>query len=271
MERRNSRIRYPANGPLPWFESHISDLMQKMDWMPKREWDALARGEIAKLDRLGEVMRNTKMDYYQAERQVYGDKSGYYAALDKEISEKIARLEKKIGRKKEAGGERKRAATISETNFPERNFYLEGELTSAMKDRLEGIGFKRLKVSPFGDTGAAYYFVRTRYNESKEHAFFCFLIESELKKRGGSPEMFINNGPDLEFSHNDRTYCIDVETGTNLARDKERVTRKFGRYRVDYYCSYIFVTSKKLKHKYNKYGVVLTRASLLKALDEIMK
>ena len=62
----------------------------------------------------------------------------------------------------------------------DRNFYLERELARAQREELLGRGYKRLKTSPFGDSGASYYLVNKRWNESAEHAFFCYLIESEL-------------------------------------------------------------------------------------------
>ena len=153
----------------------------------------------------------------------------------------------------------------------DKNLYLERELSEAQRGELERRGYKRLKTSAFGDSGASYYLVNKRWNESKEHAFFCFLIESELRKRGKEAELFVNNGPDVVFEHKGRRYCFDVETGTNLARDKGKVARKFGCYAQEYHCSYIFVTKKKLKHKYRKYGRVVTRASLLQALNGTLK
>jgi hypothetical protein len=78
--------------------------------------------------------------------------------------------------------------------------------------------------------------------------------------------LFVNNGPDIVFKHKKKDYCIDVETGTNLVRDREKVERKFEQYARDYYRSYIFVTKKKFKHQYKRYGIVITRASLRKAL-----
>ena len=152
----------------------------------------------------------------------------------------------------------------------DENFYLEGKLSCGQREELLGRGYERLKTSVFGDSGASYYLVRVRWNESALHAFFCFLIEDELKKRGKATELFVNNGPDVVFEHKGRAYCFDVETGTNLARDKGKVARKFGYYAHEYYRSHIFVTSKKLKHKYKRYGIVITRASLLKALTGIL-
>lgn len=152
-----------------------------------------------------------------------------------------------------------------------KHFYLERKLSKGQREELERRGYKRLKTSAFGDAGASYYLVNKRWNEGSLHAFFCFLIEDELRKMGKEPELFVNDGPDIVFEHEGQSYCIDVETGTNLARSKEKVERKFERYRQMYYRSFILVTKKKLKHRYRKYGIVLTRASLLKALNGTLK
>ena len=151
----------------------------------------------------------------------------------------------------------------------DKSVYLERELSKQQRSELEERDYKRLKISAFGDSGASYYLVKPRWNEGKEHAFFCFLIEAELKKRGKRAELHINDGPDVVFGHKGHRYCIDVETGTNIARSREKVERKFGYYARDYYRSYIFVTKKKLKYKYGRYGIVVTRATLKKVLKSI--
>ncbi|MCX6771891.1 MAG: hypothetical protein NTX79_07600 [Candidatus Micrarchaeota archaeon] len=151
----------------------------------------------------------------------------------------------------------------------DKNVYLERKLSKQQRDELAEREYKRLKISAFGDSGASYYLVKPRWNEGKEHAFFCFLIEAELKKRGKRAELHVNDGPDVVFKHNGHRYCIDVETGTNIARSREKVERKFGYYARDYYRPYIFVTKKKLKYKYSRYGIVVTRAKLKKVLKSV--
>ena len=184
------------DAPPLWVEKHLDDILCKKFFMPKEEWNRLARDEVDLLDKFAELVCSGGMDYAHAERAVYGDKSKYYEAAEKEIEKQIRGLEKETEIRKE---EAKREAVLKAEGFPSRNYYPESELTQKLKDKLITSGYKRLKTSPFGDTGAAYYFVRPRYNESKEHAFFCYLIEDELKKRGIEPEMYINDGPDVVF------------------------------------------------------------------------
>ena len=150
-----------------------------------------------------------------------------------------------------------------------KNFYLESRLNYGQKEALFAQGYKRLKISPYGDSGAAYYWVKTRYNESKEHAFFCYLIEKELRKHTKEIDLFVNNGPDVIVRYSGNVYAFDVETGKNLIRKPEQTKEKFEGYKEDYYCSYIFVTSKALKHKYHRMGIVITRSTFRKIIAEI--
>ncbi len=148
-------------------------------------------------------------------------------------------------------------------------FLPEKNLTHEEKEALFAQGYKRLKVSPYGNSGATFYWVRTRYNESKEHAFFCYLIRAELQKYTRDIEMCTNNGPDVVVRHAGKSYCFDVETGKNLVRKPDWIKKKFLRYKNDFHRSYIFVTNKTLKRKYKKMGIVITRSTFRKTFADI--
>jgi hypothetical protein len=150
-----------------------------------------------------------------------------------------------------------------------RNFYVERKLSHKEKEALFAQGYTRLKTSPYGDSGAAYYWVKTRYNESKEHAFFCYLIEKELRKYTKQVELFVNNGPDVIVRHGGNVYAFDVETGKNLIRKPEETRIKFERYKGEYFRSYVFVTNKTLKRTYQSMGIVITRATFKKTISDI--
>jgi hypothetical protein len=150
-----------------------------------------------------------------------------------------------------------------------RNFYIERKLSHKEKEALFAQGYSRLKASPYGDSGAAYYWVKTRYNESKEHAFFCYLIEKELRKYTKQVELFINSGPDVIVRHAGNVYAFDVETGKNLVRKPEDTMIKFEKYKSEYHRSYIFVTRKALKRKYQSMGLVITRSTFKKIISDI--
>ena len=151
----------------------------------------------------------------------------------------------------------------------ENKLYAEKTLPWARREFLFAKGYKRLKISPYGASGAAYYWVQPRYNESKEHAFFCYLIQAEVQRYTKKLELHVTGGPDVVFSHAGKEYCFDVETGSNAVRNPVMLKRKFARYREKYARSFVLVTSKKLKYRYAKYGEVVTRSTLKKTIHSV--
>ncbi|MFZ5500918.1 MAG: hypothetical protein ACOY58_03280, partial [Candidatus Micrarchaeota archaeon] len=147
----------------------------------------------------------------------------------------------------------------------------ERKLTHWEKEALFAQGYKRLKTSPYGISGASYYWVKTRYNESKEHAFFCYLIEKELRRYTKEVELFVNSGPDVIARHAGKVYAFDVETGKNLIRKPDGTREKFKCYKEEYHRSYIFVTHKSLKRKYRRMGIVVTRSTFRKTISDIFE
>ena len=154
---------------------------------------------------------------------------------------------------------------------PEPGFYVERELKHEEKEKLFAKGYKRLKISPYGTSGAAYYWVKPRYNESKEHAFFCYLVEAEVKKYAKELKTNVTYGPDVEFEAYGRKYCVDVETGTNTERNPAFLNKKFAYYNKEFARVFILVTNKKLKYSYKRFGTVLTRSTFRKAIEELFQ
>ena len=204
----------------------------------------------------------------QMSRQIEEDRKRHEMALELERlrskeARQIAEARKTPIKEEEVVEEPEEEFTLN------RNFYLERKLSHKEKEALFAQGYSRLKTSPYGDSGAAYYWVKTRYNESKEHAFFCYLIEKELRKYTKQVELFINSGPDVIVRHAGNVYAFDVETGKNLVRKPEDTRIKFEKYKSEYYRSYIFVTRKALKRKYQSMGVVITRSTFKKIISDI--
>jgi len=153
-----------------------------------------------------------------------------------------------------------------------KDCYLEKTLTLKEREELFARRYARLKISPDGKSGAAYYWIRKRYNESKEHAFFVNYISDLLEKRGAKlVEFNINNGPDIVFEFKKQKYCFEVETGSNLARDPIYVFRKMAFNQQNYPKCFVFVTKKKLKYRYSKMADVVTRATLMKTIAGLGK
>lgn len=226
---------------------------ESLDYFIKERKKIIAEQE-EKLEQFCNLLITTDKDPWEIEKEIYGSKKDFYSILE-ELN-KDEESEEAEEQEDEETGE-------------ECNLYLEKDLTADERDRLFAEGFKRLKISPFGRSGATYYWVDPRYNESKEHAFFCYLIEAEVRKHIQEVKLNTSNGPDIEFEHDGKTYCFDVETGKNLERHKQFLFHKFTRYKLDYDESYILVTKKSLKKKYRKYGKVITRAQIKEIIKTI--
>lgn len=163
--------------------------------------------------------------------------------------------------------EKKQKPTFEQTN---EDYYKESELTKKQRDTVLAWGYRRLKISPDGKSGAAFYWVRKRYNESKEHAFFCYLIKDELKKRRiRDVTLNVTEGPDIEFELKKKRYCFEVETGSNLVRDSTYVFKKFAFNQQNFHKCFVFVTNKKFKYRYSKMADIVTRATLKKTIAEL--
>ncbi|MFH1520626.1 MAG: hypothetical protein ABID61_03210 [Candidatus Micrarchaeota archaeon] len=237
--------------------------LQKLKEMHKKEIDR----ELTKLDRFYEILATTGKTYREAEAEIYHNED-FYKAYERRLAEEEKRKEEarhymRVPEEKEP---KHRTPTIRQ---PALNLYLEKNVNVKDMDILLNNKFKRIKISPFGDTGAAYYWIKTRYNEGKEHAFFCYLIESELKKHIRKIRLNVNNGPDVEFEYNKKKYCFDVETGKKLERSKVSVDWKYSKYKKEYDQIFILVTRKSLKYKYTRYGTVLTRGKLKDTISTI--
>jgi hypothetical protein len=220
--------------------------------------------ELKNLDKFRNVLAGSDGTHREAEERIYHFVDPFYKTCDRldKLSPRHRTeqdLAKEEEEEKDAEEEKEQEDKVKALAL---GFYAEKDLTAKQRDYLQNRRYKRLKVSPYGDSGAAYYWVKTRYNESKEHAFFCYLIEAELKKRIKSIELNVNSGPDIVFERKHVKYCIDVETGKKLQRDPAEVDWKYSKYKRWYDRILIFVTRRKLKKKYSNYGDVFARGKL---------
>jgi len=151
------------------------------------------------------------------------------------------------------------------------NLYLSKSLTNRQRENLYARGYNVLKISPFGTSGASLYWIKTRHNESKEHAFFCYILLAELKKYAKEIRMNATNGPDLVVEWKNKRFCFDVETGKSLSRQPDWLERKFAYYQREYDKSFILVTKRTLKYKYSKYGIVITRGKIKETIRKLFR
>ena len=151
------------------------------------------------------------------------------------------------------------------------NLHLSSSLTNRQRNELYTLGYNVIKISPFGTSGAAIYWVKTRHNESKEHAFFCYILEAELRKYTDDIRMNATNGPDLVVNWKGKQFCFDVETGKSLSRQPDWLESKFAFYQREYDRSFILITKRTLKYKYSHYGDVITRGKIKETLRQLFR
>ena len=157
-----------------------------------------------------------------------------------------------------------------------RDYILDNQVSEKDRVELKARGYERLKASKWGDTGASWYWVKKNgEHEGPEHSFFCYLIRDRVQEHLGkkivcSPRL----GADIVFDWKGKKYAIDVETGTNLEKHKQYVVGRYAdgsSYGSSYDVMFIFVTSKRLKRKYARFGRVITRASVRKVVEDIFR
>ena len=284
MKRKllEDEINWQETHPFPiWVEFHIKQLAWELDreGRSKEILETVVNEECQKLDRFCGILCTTNKNHREAEKEVYGTDDFFYEEYTRwkrNFERYMERVRRKQEIEKQKQLEEQKKLEEGETLRPELrnlegNLYLEKDLPKAKQELLLGKGYKRLKISPFGTSGAAYYWVKTRYNESKEHGFFCYLIEAELKRYIKKVTLNVNSGPDVVFQHKSKSYCFDVETGENKTRNPAYLKRKFTHYQKQYAQSFILVTNKKLKYSYNKYGTVVTRSTFREAIANILQ
>jgi len=235
--------------------------------------------ECRKLDVFQELLLSGK-DLVAAERNAFKMDGRFYREFEKlkviwkrQDDTQLRKIERE--KKLEMNRRAERRAILNaqkvfdSSGFPEEDIYEERRLSKQQKDKLLAVDFQRLKISPFGDSGAAWFWVKKRHNESKEHAFFCYFIRRELQKYVEDVRINTTSGPDVTFEYDDSKYSFDIETGSNLKRNPEYVKKKFDWYKKHYDYVYVFVTTKDLKYSYPQFAQVVTRGTLKSTITGI--
>ena len=154
----------------------------------------------------------------------------------------------------------------------QHEYHLDSDLWPQEQEKLATSGYEKVKISPYGDTGASWYWVKKSDRESPAHSFFVYLIR-DLVKKHIKDDINLDrwHGADVVFDWNGLAYAIDIETGSILERNPEYLTQRYAKYRKYYNAVYILVTNKALKKNYAKYGTVITRATMKKAVERIFE
>ncbi|MFH1056707.1 MAG: DUF87 domain-containing protein, partial [Candidatus Micrarchaeota archaeon] len=103
-----------------------------------------------------------------------------------------------------------------------KGYYELKKLSEEEAIALKKEGYLPIRSMLLNPGGLPWYLVKTRSNESGEHALLCYAVAEEIKKRGGKPELYATVGFDVVFELNKKTIAFEVETGTYLDRFEEK-------------------------------------------------
>jgi len=108
------------------------------------------------------------------------------------------------------------------------------------------------------------YLFKVRRNESHEHAFLCWYIESLLSKIGLESKLNESFGADLELEHKGKKICFEIETGKRLDRMKRMgMYRRFCERAKMFDLIFVIVPTERVARRYRSFGKpVITKAQL---------
>jgi adenylate kinase family enzyme len=150
-------------------------------------------------------------------------------------------------------------------------FYLKSELTEDQCKILENEGYAEVPFNPFGPGKGPGHYVKTRFNESPVHCFFCRIIEAEIKKYTPHVVLYATQNPDVVLVMNDeRKICFEVETGTMEETQKKLTKEKYNKIAQKYDDYYILVTNRDRKKDFEKYGKVILRTEIKDKIKQLL-
>ncbi len=117
---------------------------------------------------------------------------------------------------------------------------------------LEHHGYHFVEFVPIGKTHKERFYVKKNTRESLAHTFLVHNIRQHLEKYA-EVQVRITAKPDIVFTNKKgEQVALEIETGKNFQRHKERIKEKFARATKKYPHLYIVLTSTKMKPYYRR-------------------
>jgi len=149
-----------------------------------------------------------------------------------------------------------RRPTITE-GFIDANkgFFKHSELSLEDIKYLVKKGYKEYYFSSILTNKEELYLIKPHYNESQQHFFLVCDIVNYIKKFTNKVRTFNTEKPDIVFEINNKKYALEIETGTLLERDKNKLLKKIESLNKNYGKNWFFVvTDKNIASQYSKLG-----------------
>jgi len=147
----------------------------------------------------------------------------------------------------------KRKENVSIDVDEDKRFFRKDEINKHEIKFLLSKGYTPAKFKSITSNKTEDFLLQPRHNESLTHLFAVFDIAEYLEKRGFKVEKYATKKPDLVFKKGNKTYAIEVETGSMLTR-KEVFEKKVKSLNKNYDKWFFILTDRNKVKSYSKYG-----------------
>ncbi|MFH1650244.1 MAG: hypothetical protein ABIA93_06880 [Candidatus Woesearchaeota archaeon] len=131
--------------------------------------------------------------------------------------------------------------------------FREKELDYYDKEYLERHSYEYGEFVPIGQYHKEGFYVKRNTRESLMHTFLVHNIKQHLRKHTNDIQVRITKKPDIVFKNkNGKTIALEIETGKNFKRHKQRIKEKFMQAKKNYPLIYIVLASTKKKSYYKR-------------------
>ena len=132
-------------------------------------------------------------------------------------------------------------------------------------------GYKFVKYQSMLSKKKEKYLIKPRFNESVIHFLVIWDIQKFLESQEVEVKLFTTKKPDIIFEIDDKTYAIEVETGSVLKRSKKQVLEKMKVLKKEYDYGFIVVPTRRMVREYRKIVPVVDYRYLKSKLQRILK
>jgi hypothetical protein len=131
-------------------------------------------------------------------------------------------------------------------------------------------GYKQIQYTSAFTLEKELFMVKPNGQESPNHTIMVNDIKEYLDKNQIPNETFISVKPDIVFTVNDKTYAIEVETGSLLEK-QDKLREKIELLKKDYSDWFFVVTDLNLASEYRQFGNTTEKRYLKNYLNKIIE
>ncbi|MBI2548783.1 DUF87 domain-containing protein [Candidatus Woesearchaeota archaeon] len=151
----------------------------------------------------------------------------------------------------------------------EKGIYSHNKLTLPEIKYLIAKGYKDVQQYSITSRKKERFLLKPRFNEGINHYFLTMDIYTFIRQFTDKVWLYETIKPDIVFTIDDRQIGIEVETGKQLEKDKQKVLEKAA-YNNEHYADWFFVvTDKNIVQKYKQFGKTIDKRSIGNYLAKI--